>query len=65
MDSLDKALEGLLPGTGWRYLQDGEVKKEGDEWKYAFDENAEWKPVINVGDKYHDIGLTLVRRRTP
>lgn len=63
MDALDKALEGLLPGEGWRFLQDGEVKREGDEWKYGFDSRAEWRPVICPGEVYRDIGLTIVRRR--
>lgn len=63
MDVLDKALEGLLPGTGWRFLKDGEVKQVGDEWKYGFETQSEWRPVVNFGDVYHDIGLTIVRRR--
>lgn len=63
-DALDKALEDLLPGDGWRFLQNGEMKRAGDEWKYAVGV-SEWRPVICPGETYYDTGITIVRRRVP
>ena len=62
MDALEMALEGLLPGDGWRLLVDGEVKQAGDEWKYA-DRSKEWFPIVCPGDVFRDTGERIVRRR--
>ncbi len=50
------------PGTGWRLLRAGAVRKQGDEW-YS-DNIKKWHPVIiglGVISK-HDISLSPYRR---